>query len=246
MHFDVVIVGRSTDPHESSVIQHFNVANISTVCIDQTSLWQYTATFSPDKLKLLVGETVISSCSLIWYRRHYDTSVFLMSKGEAKFARSEFSHTLVGALNSLTDFWFTTPEAMHRASHKATQLAWVAKDGRIDIPKTLITSNVDEAKRFLGDNYSDFIVKTLNYPFILDESGLGVMYTSRLNEHLYKCLEDIKNTPCIIQKFISRQYEVRVNVIGSQIFGTKLDMNHLPEAKVDSRLSRDYHDIRHS
>jgi hypothetical protein len=246
MHFDVVVVGWPDDPHEKSVIQCLQAASLSTVCIDQTSLWRYTLTFSPHESKFCVGDIEISSCSLIWYRRPYPTSVFHMSKGEMKFARSEFSHALFGALDALTDIWFTTPEAMHRASHKATQLSWVAKDGRVRIPETLITSNVEEARRFIGKNCSQFIVKTLNHPIIKDDDKLEVMYTSLLDGELYEYLDDIKNAPCIIQRFISRQYEVRVNVIGSQIFGTRLDISHLPEAKIDSRLARDYHDIRHS
>lgn len=246
MHVDVVVLGWSTDGHVSSVLTHLQASGVSSICIDQIALWQETVTFQPAVLRLKVGGQEISSCSLVWNRRAYPTTIRYMSKGEKEFARAEFAHTLFGSLRALCSSWFNSPEAVSHATYKAAQLHWAARDGRLRVPRTLITSNSSEAKAFVGRNDGCYVIKALYRAIIESDRAFHVMYTSPVDARVRKRWADLKHSPCIIQEFIERQFDVRLNVIGDAVFATRLDTSHIAEAAVDGRRVRDHRDIRHS
>lgn len=246
MHVDVVVLGWLGDSHVDSVLVHLDAAGVSSICLNQITLWHDTVTFQPENMRLQVGDQALTSCLLIWNRRAYPTALDYMNRGEKKFARGEFVQALFGALRALSKTWFNSPDAVQYASYKATQLAWVAGDGRLKFPHSLITSNVDQANAFINSKPCRYIIKPLYLPLIESDHGTQVVYTSLVDTQIREHLGEIKNSPCIVQEFIERKYDARVNVVGNQIFGTRMDTRHIEEAAIDGRRVYDYHDILHT
>lgn len=246
MHYDVVILGSLQDPHVSSVIRHLHADGIRTICIDQIDLWQDTVTFRPERPHLRVGDKCISSTSLVWNRRAYPTLIEFMSKGDKKFARDEFSHSLFGSLRALSQTWFNSPESIRHASYKVAQLSWASRDGRLRMPRSIITSNEADAKAFLDSASAQCVIKPLYMPIIEGESGFERMYTSCVDSKIVDNIADIKNSPCILQDFIERRCDVRLNIIGSDTFATRMETRHIAKATYDGRNVDDYHNILHT
>jgi glutathione synthase/RimK-type ligase-like ATP-grasp enzyme len=247
MHFDLVILATADDPHVKSVLDHLNKFGITYAGLDRGSLYGQELTFRPDIRRLTVGSFDISSCSLVWYRRAMPTTIPDIDPSYRRFVDNEFSHSFFGGLQAICERWFNSPYAIQRASYKSDQLRLAAQDGRLTIPRSLITSSFDDLQEFLSvEHAGGYVVKSLYRPFIESDGRIGVIYTSKIDDAVRKNLSDIKTSPCIVQEFVDRAYDVRVNVIGDDIFGTRMDSSHIPEAYTDWRMARDFRDIRHS
>jgi glutathione synthase/RimK-type ligase-like ATP-grasp enzyme len=225
---------------------HLDALGIRSLCLDQITLWEETVTFDPVLRLLRVGEHELTSCSVVWNRRAYPTAIEFMSRGEKKFARSEFAHALFGGLHALDPAWFNSPGANQRASYKAVQLRWAAADGRLRVPRTTITSSGERARAFVTAARTRFVVKPLYRPMVETDEGFFAVHTTLIGADISENLADIRHSPCIVQEFVERRYDVRVNLIGDAIFATRLDTAHIAAAAIDSRLVPDYHDIVHT
>ncbi|HXC55681.1 MAG TPA: hypothetical protein VNU97_10310 [Rhizomicrobium sp.] len=250
MHFDVVVLGTLDDKHVSSVVDHLAARGVEAACVDQVALWRDTVTFEPASCRLRVGSRSVSGCSLVWNRRIYHPALDQMSVGDRKFARAEFGHALFGALMALTTRWFNAPEANRNAAYKAAQLRWAANDSRLRIPRSAITSNLAHLRAFIADRRTRYIVKALGRPMIENDEGFEPLHTTLIDARLARSLSDIRNAPCIVQEFIERQYEVRLNVIGDRVFATRMDTSRDAAigsgAEADGRFMADYRDIVHT
>lgn len=246
MHVDLVVVGSPTDKHVDAVLRPLKSAGVTTHCLDQIALWRQTITFDPGAGRLKVGRQTITSCSLIWNRRAYPTAIRYMSRGEQAFARSEFSHALFGALWALCGTWLDAPDAVARASYKAAQLHWATRDPRLRVPPALITSNSTSAKTFTRGKGARHVIKALYRAIIETPSTAHFMYTSLVDADIRRRWTRIKHSPCIIQEYVARQYDVRLNVIGDRVFATKLDASHIAATAADVRRVNDYKDIRYT
>ena len=208
---------------------------ITSQCIDQAGLWRDRGSFDPRRRRLAVGDAVVESCDLIWYRRAYPVRVGRMSLGDAEFAREEFADFLFGALHSFGAEWHAPPTALAAASFKPAQLAWAMRDGRLAVPDTLVTSVPEDALAFMGARPADFVLKPLAGPLIETEEGFDALYTSRVTPDLLDRIEDLRQAPCILQAFVPRACDVRLNVIGDTVFATRLDTAQDPAAEADCR-----------
>ena len=103
----------------------------------------------------------------------------------------------------------------------------------LTIPKTLITNEPTEMRAFYNECRGEMIYKTmsaLEYEY-LDR----VIYTSPVTSDHLKVVDAVRATPCLFQEKIQKDFEVRVTVVGAQVFSAAIYSQEYPESRDDWR-----------
>lgn len=137
--------------------------------------------------------------------------------------------------------WLNAPYRLLRASNKPEQLTIASSIG-FNIPDTYIGVNYKSIKNFYKNNSGKIIAKAVKHGFNFDGDKARVAATQKIDEAALDSLKDYANIPMIFQSHIAKQYDIRVIVVGSEVFATAIDSQSHEETKIDWRLS-DCHKI---
>ncbi|MFF1820573.1 ATP-grasp ribosomal peptide maturase [Kribbella sp. NPDC058245] len=156
----------------------------------------------------------LEAISAVWWRRPAEFSVPAEWPDEARaFALSEARVGVLGVLGSLPVRWINHPAKDSAANYKPVQLAVAARAG-LDVPRTVITSDPGYAREFIGA--AEVIYKGL--------SG-GVLTADRRHRYLPTTVlsaaevdDALAGTAHLFQERVPKAYEVRLTVIGEQMF----------------------------
>jgi len=131
------------------------------------------------------------------------------------------------------------PYKVKRAENKLYQYQIAEKVG-LDIPLTLVTNDPRKAKDFCEmclKKKSGVVVKVLNH-----SNNIGLL-TRKITSHELKEIEVIKYTPCFFQEYIEKTYEIRITVVGKQIFAAEIHSQKIEKTKVDWRNYSQFDEI---
>ena len=168
-------------------------------------------------IKLGDGTTVGSdSVSAVWYRRPGMVPVDLSITDELdrSFTEKEWSQSL--------DSFFTiafrrivSPPLAQRAALKPVQLK-IASEIGLRVPNTILTSDPDEALAFVSKYTGAIVHKAITSPVhrFID--------TRTWNPEDVKHIADLPLCPTLFQERIQGPGDVRVTVVGTQIFSAYL------------------------
>jgi len=184
-------------------------------------------------------------CSLnditgIWYRRPKSPEFSLGVDDNIKeFVTDEVKNMFSGIWRSINTIWVSHPDSIRNCSSKIDQMNLANKLG-LSIPDTIITNNVYEAKEFIN-KYDDVLVKPLYKNHFSTNSGEKILYSNILSKTNYGNLDLIQNCPLIIQKYINKKLDIRINIFGKNIFATEIhsQINNSSKIKYDWRRSAD-------
>lgn len=126
--------------------------------------------------------------------------------------------------------WLNDPIKMYWAENKIFQLS-IAKHVGFKIPKTLISSNPDEILEFIKSCRRS-IIKPLNPTVILDH----VIYTNEVKDKHLDEIENAKYSPSIYQELVNKSYELRITVVGREIFSAKIYSQDDEATAIDWRV----------
>lgn len=142
--------------------------------------------------------------------------------------------TLLGLMGGLRCFQLDGYEKVRRAENKQLQLQ-VALSVGLEIPATL-TTNDPEAVRTFYAQHPEGIVGKMQGSFAIYEDGLEkVVFTSRIKAEDLDALESLQYSPMTFQACIPKALELRVTVVGQQIFSAEIDSQAQVETSLDWR-----------
>lgn len=178
----------------------------------------------------------ITQLRVVYMRRPImpDPSSFNMPLAAAEFAQREWEQVTEGVA-AICCFLsgrrlITLGRLPQLASNKIVQLI-LAKQVGLLIPDTHITTYPDSAKSFCEQDST--IYKTLSIPVVdFRDGGRSMIYTSKVN---ILSFERVRLAPCLFQRNIAKDYEVRVAVVGDQVIAVKLDSQLTKETSQDWR-----------
>ncbi len=155
-----------------------------------------------------------------------------LSLEEQKFARMEIDHALNGLWPALDCYWMSFPSNIRAANWKPDQLKRAAELG-FEIPRTLITSQPNHVPPFFEQCCGKMIFKVIGDPFLgtreqdsTAESppmAKAVFPTLLSEEDLRKDLGHIANNPCLFQEYVEKKLELRVTIVGGDIFVAEIE-----------------------
>jgi len=173
----------------------------------------------------------------VWYRRmRTPAKPEAMDSGIYEFCLHESRATLLGSILGLTTRWMSHPAAIWSSEFKPFQLSLAAQIG-LTIPPTIITNDPDAIKKAF-DQFGAMIAKPVRRGHITNEGRTSAIFTSQvLREHLDE-IESARYSPAIYQALIPKRYDIRVTIVGRQVFAAAIDSQSDPAAAIDWRLTR--------
>ncbi|MFE3552353.1 ATP-grasp ribosomal peptide maturase [Streptomyces kronopolitis] len=170
----------------------------------------------------------------VYWRRPAWPAFPHLSEDDARFAAAQVRHGLGGTLYALDGpLWVNHPLRNAAADYKPAQLA-VAQRLGLTVPPTLVTNDPAEARAFI-DDHDQVIYKTLRWtPYERD----GVPVTGWADPVTADEIDDrVRVTPHLFQARVHKVADVRVLVVGRQIFAVRIDSGLLDWRKDYSALS---------
>lgn len=151
-----------------------------------------------------------------------------------KFAASEARAGLLGVLGSVPALWINHPLANMSTNYKPLQLAVATRVG-LDTPDTIITTDVVQAKAFVRAHNAagrEVIYKALGGG-VRSESMVATVPTTVVD--VSDVDGSIGSTAVLLQERIIKAFEVRLTVVGSQMFAVAIEA-HTAESRLDFRV----------
>jgi len=151
------------------------------------------------------------------------------------FAEQEAKSTIMGLWEILDCVWVNHPERNRVAELKIKQLM-VANEVGLEIPKTIITNDPEEAEIFFRKTKSEgVIIKRLGGGIVLDGNQGSAIYTSLVSEADINDIGRVRYTPTLFQEYIQKDVELRITVVGNKVFPIEIHSQKSERAKFDWR-----------
>jgi glutathione synthase/RimK-type ligase-like ATP-grasp enzyme len=160
------------------------------------------------------GRLDLERVGAVWWRRPQQPTISraITRPTHRAFATNEAQEALAGLWHALDCFWINDPARDGVAHRKAYQLR-VAQAVGLRIPKTLITNDVGEARAFVDAlAYRNVVYKAFG---ALEEDWRE---TRILRPEEIGLLGHVQYAPVIFQEYVPALYDLRVTVVGDQIF----------------------------
>ena len=172
------------------------------------------------------------SIRAVWYRRQVDPDFpFDVEARFAEFGVREARAHLTGALLSLSNVqWVSHPASLWAAEKKPYQLSMASSLG-FDLPATRISNDAEVAREFA--NGRSLVAKAVSSGYIRSEIGYDAIFTSAVSDEDIDDLEGLSLAPVIFQELLRKQADIRVTVVGDQVFGTEILSQEHASSKTD-------------
>ncbi len=252
----VLIITSKVDPHADKVIEYFYNwgikffrFNTEDFPINTNLSWTISSQLEEDFILETLHSRKIQREEIksIWYRKPlpfvFDPKI---TKPQVKkLIDSECNATINGLYLNLKDaLWINNPFKNRVASNKLFQLR-VARELGFEIPDTLITNNAKVAKEFYSKHDGNIINKPINQAYFETEDGYFLIYTNRVTEKELGNLNLVSYEPTLFQGYIPKRIELRITIVGNQIFTCAIDSQSSKKTMVDWR-HYDFQNVPHS
>jgi glutathione synthase/RimK-type ligase-like ATP-grasp enzyme len=190
--------------------------------------------------QIKLGPTIVdlSDISVVWLRNfEFSPTDFFYNSLNAEFIRQHWNDAIQILHNGLSCEWISSPGSIYRASNRMTQLEFASNIG-FNVPATLITNDPDRARSFYYEHGEDVILKPLHHHSIEIQDKLYSIYVHAVSNDDLTKFGDLQYAPCIFQEKLSKRSEIRVTVVGEQVFAVQIDSTSDPAAKDDIHRAR--------
>ncbi|MFE2375975.1 ATP-grasp ribosomal peptide maturase [Streptomyces sp. NPDC059398] len=170
----------------------------------------------------------------VYWRRPVWPSFGHLDNDDARFAAAQTRYGLGGTLYSLDGpLWVNHPLRNAAADYKPAQLA-VAQRLGLAVPPTLVTNDPDESRSFIGA-HDRVIYKTLRWtPYQRD----GVAVTGWADRVTAAEIDaSVSLVPHLFQAVVDKAADLRVLVVGGEVFAVRIESGMLDWRKDYSALS---------
>ncbi|MFG2226974.1 ATP-grasp ribosomal peptide maturase [Streptomyces sp. NPDC048644] len=178
--------------------------------------------------------TDLAQVRAVYWRRPVWPAFPHLSDDDARFAAAQVRYGLGGILYALNrPLWGNHPLLNTAADHKPAQLALAQRMG-LTVPPTLVTNDPDEAREFIA-SHDQVIHKTLRWTPYERE---GIPVTGWAEPVTAAEVDDsVRVTPHLFQARVDKVADVRVLVVGRQVFAVRIDSDLLDWRKDYSALT---------
>lgn len=153
-----------------------------------------------------------------WWRRvrPFAVNPAIQRPMDVAFVQSETSQAVNGMLDALGCVWVNPREADSSAHHKPYQWT-VARQVGLRVPRTLVTSDPDEARAFIEQIGVGKVVFKAFLASVEDWRETRLVESSDMDR-----LELVRYAPVIFQEYIPG-VDLRITVVGDSIFAAEID-----------------------
>ena len=156
-----------------------------------------------------------------------------MDRGIYSFCLHESRALMLGSIVGLHARWMSHPTAVWNAEFKPFQIQ-VARELGFTIPRTIITNDPKAIKKFFVE-FGSMVVKPVRTGYISYQEKDFAVFTSEVLEQHLEHLECARWSPAIYQEFVPKRLDIRITVVGHEVFTAGIESQSDPEALVDWR-----------
>lgn len=234
----ILILSHHVDEHAQAVEIELSKRSADCRLLDLSDFPQriglsmrYTASGESFRFGCVDGGLDLDDCGAIWWRRPQAPEISSkVSRGtHRQFALSESAEALAGLWHALDAFWINDPALDQVAARKAYQLR-IAREVGLTIPDTLITSCSRAAADFAARRGEGRVIFK---SFSATEEEWRE--TRLLGPAELDVIENVQYAPVIFQEYIDAEVDLRVTVVGDQIFAAAI-YSQETAYKVDVRI----------
>lgn len=176
----------------------------------------------------------------VWHRRVQTApDLELLHSGDRAFAvqQCDVFHRNLLDLLAPQAFWVNPPAASHLASQKLRQHHEASQCG-LALPDTLFSNDPEEIRSFLREAGGRMVFKTLTpAAWRDDEDRDWAPFTVSITERDLVADDLLRQTPAIYQAEVEKAFEVRMTVMGREVFAAKILSQATTKGRLDWRLA---------
>jgi MvdD family ATP-grasp ribosomal peptide maturase len=179
----------------------------------------------------------LNDVTSVWYRRVAIGAKIpeTMNSQLRDASLGESRATFQGMLASIRGFHLDPLVNVRHTENKQLQLQVAANLG-LNIPKTLISNNPATVRKFAVECNNQLVTKTLSSFAIYNSKGQDqVVFTNPVTSEDLANLDGLKFCPMTFQENIPKALELRVTIVGNQIFSAAVDSQAMKQAESDWR-----------
>lgn len=154
----------------------------------------------------------------IYYRKPMMPNLSEYGSDFHQLMRKDIETLLFGLVESFEGKCLSKPITLKKAENKVYQ-AYLAKKIGFNIPNFLITNNEKIGNDFIKREIS--IIKPLSLGKYYTQNSVGIIHTNLID--CSKKIENINLSPIYLQKYIEKDYEIRVTVVNENFFPVKIE-----------------------
>lgn len=247
MIVDILILSSIYDFSTDLVTQELEKSGVNYLRLNKESFSDYRVTIIPEDVLMRIegpcgAFTVNDGIISVYYRQ----PIFLRNTPGASLSLKEqlVRSQWMAFLRSLSIFknarWMNWPESTYLAETKAYQLM-IAHELGLNIPKTRIGNNVKEFQAFSGE----IIIKSLDTVLLREGNDSLFTYSTVKQPHRLRD-DEIYEAPLTVQEYLFPKTDIRVTVIGENLFAVKITNNGKSieeDWRIISREKIEYTDI---
>lgn len=180
------------------------------------------------------GETNFHS---VWFRRTKLPNIENQKINEKIYLLNEYEALIKNLFFTIKAKWVSNPYSIYQAENKLYQLK-IASEIGFKIPNTLVTNSKENLKKFYIENSKNVIIKPLSQSKINNDNETEFIFTNVLKEEHINQIDKYDLTPCIYQEKIEKLNELRITVVGENIFIAGVNSQTLQATKIDWRREK--------
>lgn len=232
----ILIITHKTDYTADFVVNKLNQRKIGYRRLNCEDLLasDFGVKFDGDFKYSILGESDYKS---VWFRRTKLPEISGLSGEEAVYVLGEIDGFLKNIFSTLSAKWLSPPATVYEAENKLLQLKTAQRIGFV-IPNTLVTNSKAELKNFYHNNDQNIVIKPISQTRISYKDNSAFIFTNLVKQDLIDRIKEFDLTPCIFQRNISKEYEIRATIVGEKVFAAAVDSQSDEETKVDWRRKR--------
>jgi hypothetical protein len=187
------------------------------------------------RAELQIGERLIKSNELtsVWYRRPVPPRLPAeFAEGQSAWAAGEAREALGGFWRTTEARWINPPLAEAAASSKPEQLRRAQRHGLV-VPETRITNDVVEAAAFAAAGPT--VCKPLGHGAITTDDEERLFFTRLIDADDIAAMSTLGPEPYFFQRLVPKQHDLRVTVIGGELFAVRIDSQVGSDTEIDWR-----------
>jgi hypothetical protein len=180
----------------------------------------------------------LARVTAVWYRRPQQPIVHEHVRDEAtrRWVDTQCAAFLESVWNTHPGLWFPgTPARIEQASSKARQLE-LAQSLGLEIPSTLITNSPTEVLEFYKRHRGKVVRKAVKSADVFAADGSRARpFTYPVSRRDLAHVHATECCPTIVQAYVEKRVELRVTVVGQQVFAAEIDSQHANHSRYDWR-----------
>jgi glutathione synthase/RimK-type ligase-like ATP-grasp enzyme len=183
----------------------------------------------------LKHEIKMSEIKSVYFRRPLYPELKDLDPDTREFVVGEITAYLTWLWFALSDrFWVSSFAAIRHADSKIKQLK-IAPSLGFNIPDTVITNQPEVALSFFKKHNGCIVNKVLARGAVQVDGERKNIYTNPVSAEMLEYVDTVSLVPCVFQEKIEKKVELRITVVGNNVFATEIHSQQNEQTKNDWR-----------